>query len=256
MRHTFITAAVLAIAFPLLAGAASVNGVTIPQSRIDAGVKALQAQGAKDSPELRQMVTRKLIENELILQEAGRRGLDKSEAFQTQLAEARQQILGRMMVADWAKSNPVPDKEVQAEYDRIKATLSGNEYQVRHIMVTTEADAQAILASLKKGSKFEDLAKQKSADKGSAAKGGMLGWANGNSFPPPFADALKSLKKGQVVKAPVKTEAGWHVIKVEDTRAAKIPSLEEARDNLVNQIQGRRFAEFVAQLQSKAKIQQ
>lgn len=254
MRQSILILALLA--FPALAGAASVNGVTIPQSRIDEAVKTMQAQGAKDGPELRQMVTRKLIENELILQEAARRGIDKSEAFQAELASARQQILGRMMVAEWAKANPVSDKDVQAEYDRIKATMSGNEYQVRHIMLKTEAEAKAIVASLAKGGKFEDVAKQKSADKGSATQGGMLGWVNVNQFPPTFAAAVKTLSKGQTSKAAVKTDAGWHVIRVEGVRPAKIPTLAEAKENITRQLQSQKFGELLAQLQAKAKVQQ
>ena len=254
MRQSILILALLA--FPALASAASVNGVTIPQSRIDEAVKTMQAQGAKDGPELRQMVTRKLIENELILQEAARRGIDKSEAFQTELANARQQILGRMMVAEWAKANPISDKEIQAEYDRVKATLSGNEYQVRHIMLKSEDEARAVLASLAKGGKFEELAKQKSNDKGSAPQGGMLGWVNANQFPPTFGTAVKALSKGQTTKAAVKTEAGWHVIRVEGVRPAKIPTLAEARENITRQLQSQKFGEMLAQLQSKAKIQQ
>lgn len=254
MRHSFLVLALIAL--PALAGAASVNGVVIPPDRIEEGVKSMQAQGAKDGPELRQMVTRKLIENELILQEASRRGMDKTPAFQAELANARHQILGRMMVADWAKANPVSDKDIQAEYDRIKGSLSGNEYQVRHIMLTNEADANAVLANLKKGSKFEALAKQKSNDKGSAAQGGMLGWVNSNQFPPTFGAAVKGLGKGQTVKAPVKTEAGWHVIRVEGVRPAKVPPLAEVKENITRQLQSQKFSELLAQLQAKAKIQQ
>ena len=185
MKRLFPLALLLASTLSLAAEKPLVvNGTTIPAARIEAAVKSMQSQGAKDNPELRNMVKQKLVMDELLQQEATRRSLDKSEAFQQQMAAARQQLLAQMLVAEWSKANPVDDKTLKAEYERIKAQLSGNEYHVRHIMLASEADAKAVLDRLAKGEKFDKLAKEKSTDKGSAAQGGLLGWVPASQFPP------------------------------------------------------------------------
>lgn len=256
MRYSLIALALVAL--PALAAEkpVTVNGVAIPPARIEAGVKAMQSQGAKDGPQLRAMVKQRLIADELMVQEAKRRGLDKSEAFQQELEAARQQILARLMYSEWTKSNPVDEKTLKTEYDRITSGLGGTQFQVRHIMVGSEAEAKAILANLKKGAKFDALAKQKSADKPSAAQGGLLGWVTPGEFPPALAEGLKGMKKGQLSAAPIKSDAGWHVLKVDDTRPVKVPAFKEAKTGLTRQVQARRFNEFLSQLQSKAKIDQ
>ena len=257
MKRLFPLALLLASTLSLAAEKPLVvNGTTIPAARIEAAVKSMQSQGAKDNPELRNMVKQKLVMDELLQQEATRRSLDKSEAFQQQMAAARQQLLAQMLVAEWSKANPVDDKTLKAEYERIKAQLSGNEYHVRHIMLASETDAKAVLDRLAKGEKFDKLAKEKSTDKGSAAQGGLLGWVPASQFPPSFTDALKKLGKGQMSPAPVKTEAGWHIIRVEDLRPIKVPSFNEAKQGLTRQIQGKKFDEFLNQLRTKAKIEQ
>lgn len=256
MRYSILALALFALPAFAAEKPVTVNGVVIPGATIEAGMKAMKAQGAPDGAQLRPMVVQKLVADELVIQEAARRGLEKTPAFKTQMDIARKQILAQQMVAEWSKANPVDDKTIQAEYDRLKANAGATEYQVRHIMVDNEAEASGIIASLAKGAKFEDLAKQKSDDKGSAAQGGSLGWVTPNQFPPSFAGAVKSLGKGQTVKAPVKTEAGWHIIKIDDSRAAKIPSFAEAKPNISRQLQARKFEEFLGQLQAKAKIVQ
>lgn len=254
MRQSVLLLALMVL--PTVAGAVSVNGVTIAPARIEEAMRTMKAQGAKDSPELREMVTRKMIESELIIQEAVKQGIEKTPAFKAEMAAAREQILGRLLISEWARANPVSDKDLQAEYDRRKAAFSGTEYQVRHIMVDSEAEAKNIIASLSKGGKFDELAKQKSQDKNSAAKGGLLGWGNPKQLHPAFGDALKTLGRGQFSKAPVKSENAWHVLKVDDVRQAKIPTLAEAREDITRQIQAQRFGAMLQQLQSQAKIQQ
>lgn len=253
MRHSLMLLALLVA--PALAGAVSVNGVPIAQDRIEEAVQSMKAQGAKDSPELRDMIVRKLIENEIMIQEAVKRGIDKQPAFKEELNDAREQILARLMVAEWAKANPVSDKELQAEYERLKTAMTGQEYSVRHIMLETEAEAKAIIASLAKGAKFETLAKQKSKDKGSAERGGNMGWVHVRQAAPPLAEGMKALGKGQYSKVPVKSDRAWHVLKVDDVREAKVPSFAEARNELTRQIQAQRFNAYLQKLMSEAKIQ-
>jgi peptidyl-prolyl cis-trans isomerase C len=158
------------------------------------------------------------------------------------------------MLADYIKKNPVKDADIKAEYDKYKAQVGDKEYHARHILVGTEDEAKQIIAKLKGGAKFEDLAKQ-SKDPGSAANGGDLDWASPASFVPDFSKAMTSLKKGEVTETPVHTQFGWHVIKLEDVRPAKVPPLEEVKQQVAESLQQRKLAAYREELMKKAKIQ-
>ncbi|MGN6388788.1 MAG: peptidylprolyl isomerase [Burkholderiaceae bacterium] len=244
-----------AVALPVLAqNLAVVNGKPIPSSRVDVMVKQLSAQGQPDSPELRKMIKDELINREILVQEADKRGLTNTPEVKNQVDIARQSIVIRALIGDYLKKNPVTDAEIQAEYDRFKAQAGDKEYHARHILVPTEEEAKAIIAKLKNGAKFEDLAKQ-SKDPGSAANGGDLDWASPASFVKPFADALTSLKKGEITQEPVKTQFGYHVIQLEDTRPAKVPTLDEVKPQIVQNLQQKKLQAFQDELRKKAKIQ-
>lgn len=244
-----------AVALPVLAqNLAVVNGKPIPSSRVDAMVKQLSAQGQPDSSELRKMIKDELINREILVQEADKRGLTNTPEVKNQVDIARQSIVIRALIGDYLKKNPVTDAEIQAEYDRFKAQAGDKEYHARHILVPTEEEAKAIIAKLKNGAKFADLAKQ-SKDPGSAANGGDLDWASPASFVKPFADALTSLKKGEITQEPVKTQFGYHVIQLEDTRPAKVPTLDEVKPQIVQNLQQKKLQAFQDELRKKAKIQ-
>ncbi|MGH8821218.1 MAG: peptidylprolyl isomerase, partial [Rhodoferax sp.] len=161
----------------------------------------------------------------------------------------------RDLFADFQKKNPVTDAEVKAAYDKFVAANSGQEYHAHHILVKTEAQANAIIAQLKKGAKFEDLAKKSSIDTGSGANGGDLGWANAGSYVKPFSDAMIALKKGQTTQVPVKTQYGYHIIRLDDVRAAKLPTLDEVKPQIVKQLEQQKLAKFEEDLRAKAKIE-
>ncbi|WP_211465056.1 peptidylprolyl isomerase [Collimonas silvisoli] len=234
---------------------AVVNGKAIPSSRADMMVKQLSAQGGQaDTPELRSMVKDELINREVLIQEADKLGLGNNADVKAQADIARQSILIRALVADFIKKNPIKDADIQAEYDKFKAQAGDKEYHARHILVENEADAKSIIAKLKAGGKFEDLAKQ-SKDPGSAANGGDLGWATPASFVKPFSDALVALKAGQLTETPVKTQFGYHVIKLEEVRAAKIPTLAEVKPQITEALQQKKLQAYQADLRAKAKIQ-
>ncbi|SDX15237.1 peptidyl-prolyl cis-trans isomerase C [Collimonas sp. OK242] len=234
---------------------AVVNGKAIPSSRADMMVKQLSAQGGQpDTPELRSMVKDELINREVLIQEADKLGLGNNADVKAQADIARQSILIRALVADFVKKNPIKDADIQAEYDKFKAQAGDKEYHARHILVENEADAKAIITKLKAGGKFDDLAKQ-SKDPGSAANGGDLGWATPASFVKPFSDALVALKPGQLTDAPVKTQFGYHVIKLEEVRAAKIPTLAEVKPQITEALQQKKLQAYQADLRAKAKVQ-
>jgi peptidyl-prolyl cis-trans isomerase C len=246
---------VTAVALPAMAqNLAVVNGKPVPSSRADVMIKQLATQGQQDSPQLRAMVKEELINREVLMQEADKRGVTNSPEVKNQVEIARQSIAIRALVQDYLKKNPVSDAEIKAEYDKFKAQAGDKEYHARHILVEKEDDAKAIIAKLKSGAKFEDLAKQ-SKDPGSAANGGDLDWASPASFVKPFSDAMVALKKGEFTTTPVKTQYGYHVIKLDDVRAAKIPTLEEVKPQIAESLQQKKLQAFQQELRSKAKIQ-
>jgi peptidyl-prolyl cis-trans isomerase C len=248
--------ALLVIAVPAFAqNVAVVNGKAIPTSRVDAVVKQVVAQGQQpDSPQLRDLIKKDLIGREVMMQEAEKQGYGKDAAVKAQIENARQAIIINAMVGEYVKKNPVSDADIKAEYDRAVAANGDKEYHVRHILLATEAEANDVIAKIKAGAKFEDLAKA-SKDTGSAANGGDLDWAVPSSFPPVFSQAFVALQKGQVTEKPVQTPNGFHVIKVDDIRAAKLPTLEEAKPQLADGLIQRKLQAYQEELVKKAKVQ-
>jgi peptidyl-prolyl cis-trans isomerase C len=244
------------VALPSFAqNVATVNGKPIPAAKVDQVVKQVVAQGkATDSPQLREAIKKDLIGREVLIQEADKQGVGTRPDVKNAIDNARQSIIINAMLADYIKKNPVKDADIKAEYDKYKAQMGDKEYHARHILVATEDEAKQIIAKLKGGAKFEDLAKQ-SKDPGSAANGGDLDWASPASFVPEFSKAMTSLQKGQITETPVKTQYGFHVIKLEDVRAAKIPPLEEVKQQVAESLQQRKLAAFREELMKKAKIQ-
>jgi len=246
---------IAAVAIPSFAqNVAVVNGKAIPMSRADALVKQYVAQsGQPESPELREMVKRDLISREVLMQEANRLGFDKNPAVKQQLETARQSIVVNAMVRDYLTKHPLKDEEIKAEYDRYKSVLGEKEYHVRHIVTDNEADAKAIIVKLKGGAKFEELAKT-SKDTGSANNGGDLDWRAPADFPKEFSDAFVGLAKGAITETPVKTQNGFHVIKLEDTRPLKVPAFEELKPQIAERMQQGKLAQLQEELRKKAVI--
>jgi peptidyl-prolyl cis-trans isomerase C len=244
------------VALPSFAqNVATVNGKPIPAAKVDQVVKQVVAQGkATDSPQLREAIKKDLIGREVLIQEADKQGIGTRPDVKNAIDNARQSIIINAMLADYIKKNPVKDADIKAEYDKYKAQVGEKEYHARHILVGTEDEAKQIIAKLKGGAKFEDLAKQ-SKDPGSAQNGGDLDWASPASFVPEFSKAMTSLQKGGITETPVKTQFGWHVIKLEDVRPAKIPPLEEVKQQVAESLQQRKLAAYREELLKKAKIQ-
>lgn len=249
-----------AIAMLVAAGAAhaqniaTVNGIAIPMSRADAMVKEMATQGRPDSPQIRQSIKEELINREIMMQEASKLGIAGQPDVATQLEFARQNVLVRAYIQEYFKRNAITDAEVKTEYDKIKQELGEKEYRARHILVKTEDIAKGIIAKLKGGGKFEELAKA-SEDPGSKDKGGDLDWATPSTFVPEFSQAMLKLKKGEVTQTPVKSQFGFHVIKLEDTRDTQLPSMDEAKPRILEVLQRGRFEKMLADLRGKAKVE-
>jgi peptidyl-prolyl cis-trans isomerase C len=244
------------VALPSFAqNVATVNGKPIPAAKVDQVVKQVVAQGkATDSPQLREAIKKDLIGREVLIQEADRQGMGTRADVKNAIDNARQSIIINAMLADYIKKNPVKDADITAEYNKYKAQVGDKEYHARHILVPTEAEAKAIIAKLKGGAKFEELAKQ-SKDPGSAGNGGDLDWSSPAAWAPEFSKAMTSLQKGQITETPVQTQHGYHVIKLDDVRPAKIPPLEEVKQQVAESIQQRKLQAFREELMKKAKIQ-
>ncbi len=234
----------------------TVNKTPIPQTRIDLRLKVAAQQGQPDSPELRKAIRDDLINLEVISQDAVKKGLDKQPEVVQQIELTRQTALANAYVMDFVKSHPVSEDAIKQEYENQKSHYGNKEYKVEHILVDTEKEAQAIVAELKKkGSKFDKIAKKSSKDPGSKDKGGDLGWTIPSSFVPPFGEAILKLNKGEI-SAPVQTQYGWHVIKLDDVRDLKIPTIEEARGNLEKRLQQQAIQEAIKGLRANAEIKQ
>lgn len=233
---------------------AVVNGKEIPALYGEL-VKREMAQGQPDSPQLDARVRESLINLELLSRAALDKGLDKDAQLAALLDIRRKDQLAKAYLEDYVKAHPVSDTEIQAAYDKAKAEPVEPEYRARHILVKTEAEAKKILADLGKKAKFEDLAKKYSKDPGSAKNGGALDWSDRRAYVPEFSDALAALKKGETTKTPVKTQFGYHIIRLDDTRQPELPPLDAVRGEIVKQLQNQRVREAITAARASAKIE-
>ena len=234
---------------------AKVNGVTIPQSRSDILIKEMTAQGRPDTPEMRNAIRQELINREIVAQEAIKKGLHKRPEVATQIELQRQAVLINAYLQDYLKSHPISDDDVRKEYERVKESAGSREYKVRHILVESEDEAKQIIAQIRKGGSFDKIAAEKSKDQGSKGRGGDLDWATPARYVPAFGQAITKLKKGQMTDAPVQTQFGWHIIRVDDERPSKFPSLEEAKPQIEQQMRQQTVNKAFTDLRAKAKVE-
>jgi peptidyl-prolyl cis-trans isomerase C len=248
-------AAVPAVAAEQNGNAMKVNGTTIPAYRLDMAVRSQLAQGQKDTPELRKSLRDMLINQEIVAQEAIKRGIDKQPPVAARIELDRQSILVNAYFEDMMKKNPITDDMLKKEYERLKPQMPAKEYRIRHILVQKEDEAKNLIAQIKKGGSFEKLAAEHSIDPGSKARGGDLDWGPAERYVKPFSDAVTKMKKGQMTDAPVQTDFGFHVIRVEDERASKVPSFDEAKQQLTQLVQNQVVQKAIADLRAKAKVE-
>jgi peptidyl-prolyl cis-trans isomerase C len=235
--------------------AATVNGTAIPRQRLELVVRQQVARGAADSEGLRAQVREALINNELLVQEANRTGLAKKAEVQQQIELTRQEVIANAMVGEHLRGSPVSDADIQKEYDRAKNQTGDREFRARHILVATEDDAKSVLADLKKGGKFEEIAQKRSLDEGTRPKGGDLDWNVPGNFDKAFADAMVKLEKGKMTEAPVRSRFGFHVIQLDDVRAVSFPKLDQVRQQIQQGLVGQRVDAYLRDLRAKAKIE-
>ncbi len=253
-------AAALAVAgallLPLAAQAQNitvVNGKAVPKARVDTLLQQAKRAGQEVSPEMEAQARDQVVLREIFTQEAEKRGIAQSPDYRAQMELARQAILIRELFEDYKKKNPVTDAEAKAEYDKFKAQATGTEYRARHILVEGEDEAKALIAQIKGGAKFEDLAKAKSKDPGSGQNGGDLDFAKPDSYVPEFSKAMVALKKGEMTDTPVRSQFGWHVIKLEDTREAQFPDFESVKPQIKQRMEQMKLQQYQENLRKAAK---
>ena len=234
---------------------AIVNGKAVPKARMDSLSLQFQSTGRPITPEVQEQMRQHLIALEVFTQEADKLGLSSSDEFKAQMELARQTVLANQLIKEFEKKNAITDELLKAEYDKFAAANGGKEIKARHILVDKEADATAIIASLKKGAKFEEIAKKRSKDTGSGSKGGDLDWANPSSYVPEFSAALQALKKGQLTDKAVKTQFGFHVIRVDDVRDIKLPTFDEVKPQIADQMKQDKRGTYQRDLLGKAKVE-
>jgi len=234
---------------------ATVNGVQIPRQRLEMVVRQQAARGAQDNDRLRAQVREALINNELLIQEANRSGIVKKPEVQQQLDLSRQEVIANAMVAEHIRASPIGDADIQKEYERAKVLTGDREYKARHVLVSTEDDARNVLAELKKGTKFDEIAQKRSLDEGTRPKGGDLDWNVPSNFDKAFADALVKLEKGKMTEAPVRSRFGYHIIVLDDVRPVNFPPLAQVRQQIQQRLVGQRVEVFIRELRAKSKIE-
>lgn len=231
----------------------TVNGQGISQNLFDAFLAEQKSQGAPDSADLKNAIKEELVRRELLVQEAKKKGMDKKPEVQGRLELVRQGVLINAFLSDYVKTHPITEDKLKKDYEAIKASLGSTEYKARHVLVEKEEDAKAIIAKLDKGEKIADLAKQ-SKDPGSKDNGGELGWNAPGSYVKPFSEAMTGLKKGEYTKTPVKTDFGFHVIQLDDTRPMNPPPFDQVKPQLQQRASQQMVEQLIKDLRAKAKV--
>ncbi len=243
-------------ALPALAqNIAVVNGKPVPATLMETFKQQMERSGRPVTPDQEAQIKDAIIEREIYAQAAKAQGLDATDSFKGQMELARQGILTQELFGAYEKTHPVTDEAAKAEYDKFVAANTGKEYHTAHILVETEDKAKALIAQIKKGGKFADIAKKESKDPGSGQRGGDLDWANASSYVQEFSEAMTKLKKGQMTDTPVKTEFGYHIIRVDDVRDAQLPKFEEVKPQIVQQLRQQEIQKYQQELRAKAKVE-
>ncbi len=257
MKRTLISLALLALTTTSAYATdpvAKVNGKAIPANRAEVLMANQLAQGQAKTPDLEKAVKEELVRREVLAQAAVAKGMDKKSDVQAQVELARQGVLIGAYLNEFARGVKITDDDVKKEYDTLKGALGDKEYKARHVLVEKEDEAKTIIEKLKKGEKFEELAKV-SKDPGSKDKGGELGWANKASYVPPFAEAMTKLAKGKYTEAPVQSNFGWHVIQLDDVRELKAPNFEDVKPQIVQRMRQMAVEKHILDLRAKAKVE-
>ena len=253
-------ALILSLAAPLAAQAqniTTVNGKPVPKARFDALMTSIKADAARLGqplrPDTEKRVRDGLVMTEIMVQEAKKRGIERNPEYLVRLEQLRNELMVQSLFKDEQTKNPVTDAEIAAEYEKLKTQSPGKEYRARHILVDKEEEALSLMKQLKAGGKFEDLAKKNSKDTGSGQNGGDLGFSKPEAYVAEFGQAMVKLKDGEMTDVPVKTQFGYHIIKLEESRDLAPPPLDEVKDRLKEALAQQKIGAFVEKARASAK---
>ena len=272
MRHLFqfsarpLTCAIVLLALPQISTAqdtaaqlakpfVTVNGQTQSNARAEVLLREQFARGAGDSAELRQAVREALINQALMTQDARKAKLEANPLVQAQIELAQQNVLAQTWQQQILSENPVKEEDLKAEYDRQMARMGDKDYLLRHLLLSQEATAKLLMEKVQSGAKIADLAKEYSQDAQSRERGGLTDWVNSADLSPALMEAVKVSSKGQLLAKPVKSDAGWHVMMVEDVRAFKAPALADTKPQLAAIVARLALDTRLKTLRQQAKIQ-
>ena len=233
---------------------AVVNGTPITKAEFDQYAQQLRGKAKVDSAEASKSLVDQLVMEELLVQEAGKQKLAEDPQIKQQLEMVQRNLLASTVVRRMLSANAPSEEAIKKEYDTAVAAMKGKEYKASHILVDSEDKAKEVIAELKKGGNFAELAKTKSSDS-SAANGGDLGWFTPSMMVPPFAEAVAKMEKGKTSEQPVQTPFGWHVILLEDIRDATPPSMDELKPQITQMLQSKMVNDYLEKLKSGAKIE-
>jgi peptidyl-prolyl cis-trans isomerase C len=234
---------------------ATVDGAPIDRNSYEFYIKGITGKTSSDlSPEQRTQALDNLVRAQLLAQQAEKEGLDKEPQTAQLIKMERLNILEQALSQKVLGNKQPTDDELKTEYDAEVTKLPKTEYHARHILVATQAFAEKVVDRLKKGEKFEDLAKAESMDS-SKTNGGDLGWFSLDHMVKPFADAVSNLKTGQYTAEPVQTQYGWHVIQLLGTRPVSPPPFEQVKQRLAQVVQAKKFRAYTDDLLKQAKVE-
>jgi peptidyl-prolyl cis-trans isomerase C len=233
---------------------ATVNGDTIPQSQLEIAAKQSQIDYSKITDQQKKLLTEALVNRQLVLQEAIKTGFDKNAETAAGLKALTESYIAANYLAKIAQTFNVEDKDVKAFYDKNVGKNFAKEYKARHILVKTEDEAKALIKALENGADFSQLAKEKSTDAGSGKQGGDLGWFSEKDMVKPFSKAVAGLKKGSMVKSPIQSQFGWHVIILDDSRNTSPPEFDLVKENIKKILVKQKLNEYLTHLNTSAKV--
>jgi peptidyl-prolyl cis-trans isomerase C len=216
-------------------------------------LNAFQRNADDLSPEERKQIIDNLVDLLVLANDGEKRGIATERAIAAELELIRWQAIARAVAQRFREENPPTEAEIRALYEENLSRLSARQYHARHILVATEAEATALIAQIDAGGDFAALANQHSTD-GDGQSGGDLGWFTADSMVKPFGDAIQTLEDGAHTRAPVETQYGWHVIKVEESRDGQPPDIESLRADLTSAVARQKLDEYVRGLREAAAV--
>ena len=250
-----VMALALTIAFPVFAQTAvKVNGDPIPMAEFKKVQSLLKNTGLEEK-QAEQIALNILITEKIIGQEAWRQRVAQSPSMQRELSEQRTELYRRGIIEKYLQKNPVTPEEVQQTYEQLKGQYNPTEIKVRHIWVKTEKEAEDLLRRIEDGEDMAELAEKYSLDEVTAKNGGVIPFANPAKFTlTNFASEAMKLKKGEIRKQPFKSEVGYHVMKLEDSREVPFPELAQIKSEVESQAAYAKARDYILGLYRKAKV--